>query len=375
MKRIAIFCDGTWNSPTDDRTTHVHRLHQATPDTPDQVSRYLSGVGTGSRINLIFTNAINKIGGGAFGWGLSGKIRDAYRHVAEAYEPGDEILIFGFSRGAYTARSLAGMIRKAGIVSPVTDRQVRKAFDLYKQSGEDNHPDADHIHAARRHLSPRFATSDTDLTRRGDGSHLVKIAYIGIWDTVGAMGIPEPVFGPLAKLWNRRHRFHDLELSSLVASARHAVAIDETREIYDVTVWNNLDRHVDTQGQEQIGLNQGQTGPDRPFQQVWCVGDHGTVGGSGRTRPLAAITIEWIADGAQRAGLQLTPGAALTDVLPDATVDDPEQQDPGLMNKLASAWRRGPTQRADVHDSVELRLSALGRYRPPPLRAVFPQFF
>lgn len=181
-----------------------------------------------------------KIGGGAFGWGLNGNIKQAYAALCEQYEAGDEIFIFGFSRGAYTARSLAGMICKCGIISDPTPKKIDEAFRLYRKPSVANHPDALHIMKKRRKLSPRFATSENDINWRSvtpwandpAQMHKIEIAYLGVWDTVGSLGIPAPLLGPVANIWNSRYRFHDTLLTSMVKAARHAVALDERRVFY-----------------------------------------------------------------------------------------------------------------------------------------------
>ena len=81
-------------------------------------------------------------------------------------------------------------------------------------------------------MSPRFATSVSDMAWRNATSRMVAIAYVGVWDTVGARGVPPSLLGPIASVWNRQYKFHDMNLSSLVQSARHALALDERRVFY-----------------------------------------------------------------------------------------------------------------------------------------------
>lgn len=104
MARIAIFCDGTWNSATMIQPTHVVRLFDFIRVTDDRHSVYFTGVGTGSDAPGALSRVLAKIGGGAIGWGLNDDIKKAYAYLCETYRAGDEIFIFGFSRGAYTAR-------------------------------------------------------------------------------------------------------------------------------------------------------------------------------------------------------------------------------------------------------------------------------
>ena len=204
MTRIAIFCDGTWNSPDILEPTSVHKLQRALVNDPskEQVAAYFPGIGTDYRFDGPVKKIFTKYGGGVFGWGLDAKVKQAYQFLAQAYQAGDEIYLFGFSRGAFTARSVAGMVRKCGIVSDTSEEGINAAFKLYRKRGQNNLPDAPHIREERRRMSPRFATSVSDMAWRDDTSRLVAISYLGVWDTVGARGIPPSLFGPVASLWN-----------------------------------------------------------------------------------------------------------------------------------------------------------------------------
>jgi uncharacterized protein (DUF2235 family) len=385
MGRIAIFCDGTWNSPTIDQPTHVFSLFEATKATPEQRTVYLPGVGTGGKRGTFLGKTLNKVGGGAFGWGLNANIKQAYRAVAMLYRPDDEIMIFGFSRGAYTARSLAGMIRKCGIIDNPTAERINAAFDLYRLPGQENHPDAPHIIARRQAMSPRYATSDEDIAWRALNTikmtdsttppppDKIAIRFLGVWDTVGSLGMPPSILGPAASIWNRRYKFHDTKLSSSVKAARHAVALDERRIFFRPTLWDNLEETRD-----DPGLNKGDRGPARPYQQLWFIGTHSLVGGSALTRPLAGITLDWIAQGAREAGLELREDAVLPDAPPDAAVESDELLDASLIYRLAGSlldWRRGPGHPIDLHASARDRIAARKDYRPLSLRGLMPELF
>ena len=375
MKRILIFCDGTWNSPTIPQPTNVHALCKAAVESDDQMCLYFPGVGTGGRVSNFIGKWINKIGGGAFGWGLNRNIKVAYAALAETYDPGDQIMIFGFSRGAFTARSLAGMIRKCGLLDKetVTRRRVNKAFRLYRKRGSKNRPDTMHIWRQRQELSPTYATSQKDQEMRADGSQVIEITYLGIWETVGALGIPETLLGPLAKLVNTRYQFHDTDLSSMVKHARHALALDERRKFYKPAKWGNLD-HIGT----GPGLNQGNTGANRPYQQIWFIGSHPIVGGSSTVRPLVAYGLDWITKGAMHHGVTLNPSAVLPDATPNANVDAGEISDPGGIYNIAPKlleWRDGPTKKSDRHASVDTRLDHDPQYRPRTMRALRPDLW
>ncbi|MEM6308477.1 MAG: DUF2235 domain-containing protein [Pseudomonadota bacterium] len=360
MTRIAIFCDGTWNSPSIPETTHVHKLQKAVRHMPEngQVSVYFAGVGTDEDFDGPVRRFFNRWGGGAFGWGLDTKVKRAYQFIAQVYQPGDEIYLFGFSRGAFTARSVAGMIRKCGIVQDSSEAGINEAWKLYRKKGRRNAPDMDHILTWRRKLSPKFATSQADQKWRGDQSDIVKIAYIGVWDTVGARGLPLAVLGPIAAIWNRQYKFHDMNLSSLVRSARHAVALDEMRRLYKPALWDNLD------GKD--GLNQGRDKDAlRPYQQVWFVGNHGIVGGSAETQELAAYPLMWVLEGAGR--LVRDPNAYFPPTRADALIDSTEV---APKTGLLASWRKGPRVWHRVHPSVKQRLDGRTDYRPRSLDAL-----
>lgn len=379
MARIAIFCDGTWNSPSQAQPTHVHRLFEAVVPDANQRPVYVPGVGTGSTGWRGWLGKwANKLGGGVFGWGLDDTIKQAYRALALLYQPGDSILIFGFSRGAYTARSLAGMIRKVGIIDNPTRARVDTAFDVYRLPGPENHPDALHVLYKRRAMSPRFATSRAELDWRVtlgevDSAHLVRIDYLGIWDTVGALGIPSSLIGPIAALWNRKYQFHDTRLSGMVRAARHAVALDERRIFFRPSLWDNLEQHRDGPG-----LNAGDRSPDRPYQQVWFIGTHAIVGGSSDDRALTGITLDWMAAGAQARGLRLREAPPLLDVAQDAIADSVDLMDVPLTYRIFGSlldWRKGPGHEIDLHGSVDARVAAHTSYRPLSLKSLRPKLF
>ena len=381
MARIAIFCDGTWNSPTMKQPTHVVRLFEQTRRTNAQHAHYFEGVGTGGGEVNFFAKALMKVGGGAFGWGLNENIKQAYEALCAQYEAGDEIFIFGFSRGAYTARSLAGMIRKCGIVADPTQDKLDEAFRLYRKPGIENHPDALHVLQARRKLSPRFATSDQDMNWRSvtpwrnDPSqmHKVEIAYMGIWDTVGSLGVPAPLLGPVATVWNSKYRFHDTLLTSMVKSARHAVALDERRVFYRPALWDNLEA---SRGHE--GLNKGDRSAARPYQQVWFTGTHAIVGGSApKARALTGQSMLWIAEGAQKAGLDINMDDLL-DRAPDPMADSHTLSQPPWLYTVAGnllKWRRGPGHAIDLHPSADQRVKGRRDYRPRSLKNLLPDIF
>lgn len=374
MKRIAIFCDGTWNRMSAEQPTNVLLSAQlvlpADAAGVAQITYYDEGVGTtGGRISTILA--------GAFGRGLLDKIEAAYRFLIFNYEPGDEIFIFGFSRGAYTARSLAGLIRKCGIVPRGLAGKIREIFEFYKDAA--THPDSDEAQRRRMALCPAIILKDADRDWRlehGADPDLVAAAkplvvrYVGVWDTVGALGIPQhlPLVGLLT---GKKYQFHDTDLSSTVRSARHAVAIDETRLSFTPALWSNLET-----------LNATTSGVDR-YHQLWFPGDHGSVGGGGDIRGLSNDALAWIMEGAEAEGLALNQTALAT----LKSLSDPiaplsnQTKPPGWVDRFLY-WRgprNGPQQKRMLSESTLARLGYEGKgegfrpYRPETLRAVWPK--
>ena len=362
MTRIVIFCDGTWNSADLDQTTSVHKLQDLLENEPTKglVCAYFAGIGTDDRFVGPLRQFFNKWGGGAFGWGLDGKVKQAYEFLCHAYQANDEIYLFGFSRGAYTARSVAGMIRKCGLIDNPTTEHVNEAFAFYRKKGARNAPDKPHIMAERKRLSPRFATSKKDAAWRGGGD-IVKIAYLGVFDTVGARGMPPSILGPLTTVWNNQYKFHDMALSSLVKSARHALAIDERRLFYVPAKWDNLDN---TGG--KAGLNNGNTGTSRAYQQMWFTGDHGVIGGSAVEQPLSAIALEWMVEGA--GDLTLKHGVKF----PPTTANPlfPTKRFKTGWSPLKK-WRAGPSSKWELHPSARTRVNSMSDYRPKSLHKMY----
>jgi len=273
VKRLVICCDGTWNFADQPSRTNVAKVALSVctgvAAGKDQRVYYHSGVGTSRWEHL---------SGGAFGVGLSQNVLDAYRFLVETYEPGDELFLFGFSRGAFTVRSLAGLVRSSGIVRRAHTGRILEAWHLY-----------------RDRLEKPSGTAST-LFRRSYAQE-TKIRFIGVWDTVGALGIPVPASRSLdavVERCNHHWAFHDTELSSWVRAAFHALAIDEQRSSFRPTLWHQRPG-AGRQGQE--------------LKQVWFAGVHCDVGGSYRETGLSDITLLWMVDQARKYGLVFDPQA------------------------------------------------------------------
>jgi uncharacterized protein (DUF2235 family) len=282
LKRLVVCCDGTWNTPDQKdrgvpRPSNVVKLARwVLPQAGDgtvQKAYYDPGVGTGDFIDRLF--------GGAFGIGLSRNSREAYEFLSLHYEAGDEVYFLGFSRGAYTVRRTAGMLRKCGLIPAIADAKARDAA-------------VKEVHAMYERRESRAeggADSKAALAFRAQhGAQRIPIRFLGVWDTVGSHGIAG-VVGQLSSSMSRA-RFHDRILGSDVEHACHAVAIDECRRLFQPTLFQ-----------------QSRTGADRGHQleQSWFAGVHSNVGGGYQDTGLSDIALHWMAARAEARGLALDP--------------------------------------------------------------------
>ena len=334
MKRLVLCCDGTWNRADQERQgepcpTNVvklaYRVAKRGADGTSQVVFYDQGVGTG--------NALDRFSGGAFGRGIEENIFDAYRFLIANYEAGDEIWVFGFSRGAFTARSLMGMVRKCGILTRISMREYRDALGLYRNR------------AVRPDDPPARRFRETHSVC---GEQTIPIHFVGVWDTVGALGIP---LRGLRWLTLRDYEFHDTELSGSVRHAYHALAIDERRRPFEPTLWMEKPK------------------PGQTVEQVWFPGVHSDVGGGYPQNDLSDITLAWMLGKATDAGLALDQSVlAARPLAPDPTGALHESKK-GLYRLTRGLTRPigvGGTQH--VHEAALTRWDRDARYRPDNLR-------
>jgi uncharacterized protein (DUF2235 family) len=298
-KRVIVCCDGTWNDPDD--KTHIHWISEhcqrEDADPLQQVVGYFAGVGT---------MPVEILGGGAFGLGLSRNIRTAYRFVRDNWRPGDELYIFGFSRGAYTARSLGGFIERVGWLDQ--DEWVDAAYLWYRlsRSGSDG-------------TEPPLLAQILGPLIRTHTAEPIGVTFLGVFDTVGALGIPFQSADVAADLGVDRildrvglsalgrvvgaiedrvrrpiEGFHDTELGAHVKNAYHALAVDERRGPFLPTLWTKVPA-------------------TSTVEQAWFAGVHGDVGGNYHDAPdderLALIPLLWMMEKAVALGLDLRPGA------------------------------------------------------------------
>ena len=342
MKKVIICCDGTWSVP-DRRCDGGRSCPTNVTKTALTVARrdgagtrqlvyYGQGVGTGRRDHLL---------GGAFGIGLSKHILDAYRYLIDVYAPGDGLYLFGFSRGAYTVRSLAGLIRNCGILLPRFRDRIGAAYALYRRGDPDSHPTAKESRLFRRTYS-----------WEADG-HVTRIKFIGVCDTVGALGIPS---GPLAAISRRllRLQFHDVNLSSYVDNAFQALAIDERRRMFSPAIW--------TQQPHATGQR---------LEQVWFAGVHSNVGGGNADAALSDVAFLWMKDRAVECGLAFDDRAVAAMTHPDPFASISESRT-GIYRLIPPRRRRidatGTSPAFEyVHPAAIERRERDATYRPPNL--------
>jgi uncharacterized protein (DUF2235 family) len=258
VKRLVVLFDGTWNKPDDEqKITNVVKLQRVILDADAQGIRqlvhYIIGIAT-EDLGPQLTFAI-----GAIGFGVGDRIRRGYSFLCENYEDGDEIYVIGFSRGAFQARSLAGLIALAGIARPASVETVADVWDCYEQNKLK--PDAARLEALR-----------------ANARYPVRIKCVAVWDTVGILGIPFLRKGSIKELLG----FHDTRLSPLVDVGLHALAIDEPRGPFAPTFWT-IDKGA--------ALPEGQI-----VEQVWFPGSHANVGGGIEDCALSDIALLWMAE-------------------------------------------------------------------------------
>jgi len=323
-KRIVVCTDGTWDGSGNN--TNVYKLYKAVSVNSDQIAFYDDGVGEDGL-------PIERLLGGAFGIGLFQKIKQAYTQIAHVFEAGDELFLFGFSRGAYTARSLAGMIAICGIPTKnFTNDVVETAFNAYRNKDQ---------------RAP-LLTSLKDCEM-----YDAKITMLGVWDTVGALGIPA-IFGAVSPLV---YGFLDTSLHPDVLNAYQALAIDERRAEFPPTLWTS----APAQG--------------RVLEQVWFCGVHCDVGGgyaddAATGSALSDITLSWILAKACILGLAIS---ALAQTQYAAPVD-PKYALDQVHDSWSPLWgfprARNVSNTASLSNSAAIRCMHVGSYRPSNLDLV-----
>ena len=256
-KNIIICCDGTGNELGKYNTNVVLTFEKIVRNS-EQVGFYDPGVGTFDVFGFKVGKVAKKIGtyyGLAFGTGMIQNVEDAYEYLMDKYEEGDKVYIFGFSRGAFTARILAGMLHKCGLL----------------QKGSNN-------------LIPYATRVNCTIDNKDTAAHFkeafcndCKPHFLGVWDTVASLGYVHSL-----------RKFSDNILNPDVANAYHAMSIDEKRKKFPVSLW------------DESNIPKGQK-----IEQVWFSGVHSDVGGSYPEIGLSDIALEWVLSNAEKNGLNI----------------------------------------------------------------------
>lgn len=296
-KNIILCSDGTGNSGGKGYGTNVWRLYKAIDlhHSQAQVSIYDDGVGT--RNFVLF-----KLLGGAFGWGLKRNIKRLYKFIVVQYEPGDDIFFFGFSRGAHTVRMVAGMLCRSGFVDrrqcaseKELDERIDEAYDAYikcfKRSTRQLEPHSGTPEDQTQYLNKAMkpAEEPVELTRFRAQEYVmldIPIKFIGVWDTVHAVGVPFDELREGLDLFKRVAIF-DKTLHPLVRYGCHALAIDDQRHTFHPVLWN-----------------QSQPLPEQTIEQVWFAGVHSNVGGGYPKDEMALVSLNWMMAKARGQGVE-----------------------------------------------------------------------
>lgn len=268
MRKLIICNDGTWNSPDDKdrgkvKPTNITKISRALAPVDStgnsQIVFYDEGIGTGFGEKLI---------GGVTGFGISKNIMDSYRFLSHNYRPGDELYMFGFSRGAYTSRSLVGLIDRIGLVQKNDVFYLPNLYHMYREG-------------ASREAVEEFAQSKSLLC------HRPQIKLLGVFDTVGALGLPiKSLNSVIGWFKSAKSDFHDIDLSNIVDNAYHALAIDEYRKPFAPTLWGPPKN------------------PQVNMEQRWFAGAHSNIGGGCNPDDLANFALQWMVDKAKGCGLE-----------------------------------------------------------------------
>ena len=314
MKRIIICCDGTWQKLSNCYPTNVVKIAQAIKPLADdgtpQIIFYEEGVGTG------YYKA-DKVFGGVLGWGIDKNIQDAYRFLCLNYDQDDEIYLYGFSRGAYTVRSLAGLINCAGLLKRNKIRQAPRAYELYRKLD--------------------IGCKDPEAVQfRKENGDRVPIKFLGCWDTVGSLGIPEQIpLIPVDEWINEKYNFHNTSLSAIIQNAYHAMAIDERRKMFDAA---SMKKCFDNSRQNLV--------------EMWFPGDHACVGGgSSKTSGLSDGALQWMINQSKTYKLEFDESKVINGIKPDPTVSF-DNTLKGIYRLTRSNLRNISDNWLDLHESV-----------------------
>ncbi|SFV57438.1 Peptidoglycan binding domain protein [hydrothermal vent metagenome] len=313
-KNIVVFADGTGQEGGRGNNTNVYKLFNMVADrTAEQIVFYDRGLGTGWR----------KVSGNLFGAGMDQNIKECYTFIFENYLAGDKIYLIGFSRGAATVRSLSSFIHYFGILPQSRPELIDEAYEIYK------------IKDSKKRIQKAKSFVDRNHTM------WTHIEFIGVWDTVSALGIPiKSVDVACQKVPFMRHSYHDFRLSPSVKYAYQALAINEYRETFHPVLWEKEKEEY------------------QEIEQVWFVGSHTDIGGGYKEQEVSDIPLQWMTAKAISRGLLIYPNNRVS-INPNVNgkVHDSRKDFP--MNLYTKKRRKWDNQRdgiIKIHESVLERI-------------------
>jgi len=297
--------------------------------------------------------------GGGFGKGIDQNIQDGYRFLCLNYSPGDEIYLFGFSRGAYTVRSLAGLMYNSGLLARPHICQASEAYELYRDRAKPDNPKMEDFR--QKHGFNGFKTEKYGdpfvalrVLRSRSLRERVPITLLACFDTVGSLGIPKQwSFLNLSAKVNAKYQFHDCKLSPIIQNALHAVAIDEPKESFAPTL-----------------MEKSQRTDEQKLIQKWFPGNHGCVGGGTEEQSgLSDGTLQWMIDSIEEElelGLEIDSKVIHINPCPEA---DYNAKPTDILDKFMMMIGTKPRDDVsdnfeDLHESVKIRWQSREDYRP-----------
>lgn len=310
-KNIILCFDGTGNE-YGKNNTNVVKLYEIIKKDKKQLAFYDPGVGTFSFLGRNLGNKVGIVLGKMFGAGLLENIEDGYEYLMNNYEKGDKIFLFGFSRGAFTVRALAGMIYHFGLLQKGSKNLIPYVSKMYNE----------HNFSVKNEFKKTF-------------SQTCKPHFIGVWDTVASLG------------YINGKTFYDESLNPDIKYAYQAISIDEARTKFPISIWN------------EIKKSKNQT-----IEQVWFAGVHSDIGGSYEEAGLSDITLNWMLDNAKNCGLELKEGYEAT--IKQNPIDKIHNSREGLWKIWSKAIRKIP-ENSKIHQSVIDRMKLISDYKPSNL--------
>jgi len=313
-KNLIICCDGTSNE-YGENNTNVVGLYQSLIRNQDQIAFYDPGVGTFDILGKTVGKKFGIMLGQGFGWGLQKNIEDAYEYLMNRYSPGDKVYLFGFSRGAFTVRSLAGMLFKCGLLQKGSNNLIPYASKIYNTQNN----------------------KDIAAGFKETYSNECKVYFIGVWDTVASLGY---FYGK---------KFFNAKLNGVVSYGYHAVAADEKRKKFPVSLWDESRKE-----------------PGQTIEQVWFPGVHSDVGGSYMERGLSDGALKWMLQRAIDSGMLVKPDWE-KNINPDSIDIQAQHESRKYFWKLWPKVSRPIPENAKIHQSILDRIEANIGYAPTNL--------